>query len=40
MGVENLHVGSFGSVDVELFLFDGLVDVVEVLLVVLFMAGC
>ena len=36
MGVENLHVGSSGSVNVELLLLDGFVDVAEVLLVVLF----
>ncbi len=39
MGVDNLHVRSFGSVDVELFLLDGFINVVEVLLVVFFMPG-
>ena len=39
MCVENLHVGGFGSMDVELLFLDGLVDVVEILLVVLFVTG-
>lgn len=36
MNIEYLHVGGFGSVDVELFFLDGFIDVVEVLLIVFF----
>ncbi len=39
MCVDNLHVRSFGSVDVELFFLDGFINVVEVLLVVFFVPG-
>ncbi len=39
MGVGNLRVGGFGSVDVKLFCLDGFVDVVQVLLIVFFVAG-